>query len=128
MPIARSTKEVFDYVLTEDRELPKEKQTVFHLRRLSTRLAMRCRDLAENQGQMGEFALRAGIAGWTNFADEEGATVKCEHDKGSHTLFGIEVRDPLSIASLNRIPPQCLGELAAAIITGNTLSADDVKN
>lgn len=128
MPVARSTREVFDYVCQEDRELPKEKQTVFHLRRLSTRHAVRARDLAEEQGRMCEFALRAGIAGWDNLCDDEGRAVPCAHDKGVHGIFGIEVKDPLSLESLNRLPPQIIGELASAIITGNTLSEDDVKN
>jgi hypothetical protein len=128
MAVARSTKEVFDYVLKEDRELPKEKQTVFHLRRLSTRHAVRARDLAEDQGRMCEFALRAGVAGWDNFADEDGKAVECRHDKGSVPVFGIDVAEPMSMDSLNRIPPHVVGELATAIITGNTLTSDDVKN
>lgn len=128
MPVARSAKEVFDYVLQEERGLPVEKQTVFTLRRLSTRLHMRAQALAGDLGLMSEFVLRVGIAGWRNFADAAGVEVPCTHDKGDRVVHGITVREPLSEASLDHVPISITGELAQAIISGNTLTADDVKN
>lgn len=127
MPVARSTKEVFDYVTLADRELAKEKQTTFHLRRLSTQLILRARSL-DDHSKMVEFALRCGVAGWENFADADGAPVKASHDKGEQLVFGVAVRDPLSSESLNRLPPDVVVELAKAIVEGNTLTEDDAKN
>jgi hypothetical protein len=129
MPVARSSRELFDYVAEEDRKLPKEKQTVFHLRRFSARLAARTQDLAEGKkGQLLELLLRFGIAGWTNFCDAAGEMVPCEHEKGVHLLFGCEVDQPLTVDSLNRLSQALLGELATAIFQGNTLSEEDAKN
>lgn len=128
MPVARSAHEVFDYVLLEERGLPAEKQTVFTLRRLTTRLHMRAQALASDLGLMSEFVLRVGIAGWRNFAEAGGTEVPCKHDKGDRVVHGITVRDPLSEESLDFVPIGITGELAQAIINGNTLTADDVKN
>lgn len=129
MAVARSAKETFDFVLEADRALPPEKRTVFHLRRFSTRLALRTQDMTEHQnGQVAELVLRAGIAGWTHLVDEDGAPVECRHDKGKHALFGCEVEAPLSEESLNRLPPTMLAELATAILAGNTLTKHDAKN
>ena len=128
MVVARSSKEVFDYVLQEDRALPVEKQTVFHLRRFSTRLALRAQDLQASRGQVAELVLRSGIHGWSNFADGEGGVVECKHDKGIKTLWGCDVHNPLTLESMDRLSPEIAGELASAIITGNTLTDEDVKN
>lgn len=128
MPIARSAQEVFDYVALEDRELPAEKQTVFHLRRLSTRVMTRLRDIADDQGRVAELALRAGIAGWDKFVDQDGVVIEARHEKGEVLLWGIPIKDPLHVDSLNRLPVSLVGELATAIIAGNTVTDDDVKN
>ncbi len=128
MVVARSVKEVFDYVLQDDRLLPVEKQTVFHLRRFSTRLSLRVQDLQSSRGQIAEVVLRAGIAGWTNFADADGEHVGCKHESGLKHIHGCEVRDPLTLECLDRLSPEIAGEIASAIIMGNTLTTDDVKN
>ena len=128
MPVARSVHEVFDYVLQGERGLPVEKQTVFTLRRLSTRHHARAQSLTDSLPAMWEFVLRAGIAGWRNFADETGQPVECKHEKGEVQVQGITVKEPLAQDCLDLLPFEVTSELLAAITQGNTLTADDVKN
>lgn len=124
MPLARSNRDLFDYVLKEDRELPAEQQTVFHLRALSSRVAMRMHTLA----QVKPVALLAGVAGWKNFRDAAGNEVVCKHAKGKVIVEGIELDKPLSEESLDYLSPEWCNELAAAVLTNNRLSSDDAKN
>ena len=128
MVVARSAKEVFDYVPVCDRDLPPDQQTVFHLRRFTARLALRVQDLSAARGQVGEVVLRAGIAGWSNFHDAEGNDIVAKHKKGRELINGAQVDNPLTEESLDWLSPELLGELASAIITGNTVNADDLKN
>jgi len=129
MVLARSVREVFDYILQEDRALPVEKQTVFHLRRFTTELAFRTQDLGgDARGKIGEIVLRAGIAGWSNFRDASGSEIECKHDKGKHLVWGATVEDPLTKDAMSWLPPEIVGELGNAIIAGNTLTEEDAKN
>lgn len=127
MPVARSTKEVFDFVTLADRELPKEKQTTFILRRLSTQLMLRAQSF-DDYGKTVEFTLRCGVAGWENFCDADGTPVKAVHEKGEQLVYGVVVRDPLTVESLNRLPADLVVEIAKAIVTGNVLTEADSKN
>ena len=132
MPIARSTRETFDFVVTADRRLPKEQQTTFHLRRLPTVIMLRLRDLREGDdaaiGSWMMVALRAGLAGWTNFLDADGAQVPFALDAAPATVCGIALPASASEQSVNRLGVQDATELALAIMQGNELSADDAKN
>ena len=132
MPIARSTKETFDFVVTNDRALPKAQQTTFHLRRLPTVIMLRLRDLREGEdaaiGSWMTVALRAGIAGWTNFLDADGAQVPFALDAAPATVCGIGLPVSASEAAVNRLGVEDATEIALAIMRGNELTTDDVKN
>lgn len=129
MAIARSTREVFDYVPRRDRQLPTDKQTVFQLRRFPTWLMLMVQNLGdERRGEIGVLAIRHGILGWKNFVDDSGAIVPCEHDKGLRQVSGCEVPDPLSIDCLNRLPMDLTGELLEVILLGSTVTQEDAKN
>ena len=129
MVVARSSKDLFDYIPVADRDQPKEKQTTFHLRPFPTHLQLRAQRLVEeDKGHMAEVVVRAGIANWTNFVDAGGKVVECKHEKGVVSVHGVEVRDPLTLESMDWISQTLCTELAVAIWTGNTLTDDDVKN
>lgn len=134
MTVARSTKETFDFVTVADRAQPREKQTTFHLRRLSTAAVIRLRDLRDGNdpaiGSWMTFALRAGLAGWSNFNDPDGQPVPFVADKSPATLFGLGliVAQTASEDSINRLSISDASDIALAIMTGNELTADDVKN
>lgn len=132
MPVARSTRETFDFVTLADRQLPPEKRTTFHLRSLPTSLMMRLRDLRDGEeAQVGRWlviALRAGVAGWTNFVDSDGNQTPFAKDARPVTLFGIELRDTASEASIDRLSTEDAQEIALAIVQGNQLTATDLGN
>lgn len=132
MPVARSTTETFDYVTLADRELPKDQQTTFHLRRMSTSMMMRMRDLRDGtEAQIGRWlviALRAGIAGWTNFVTPAGDQVPFTKDAKPVTLFGITLANSASEASVDALTTEDAQEIGAAIMRGNELAPDDLGN
>lgn len=134
MVVARSRKELFDYVPLADRKLEPEKRTTFHLRRLDTTRGLKLRDVAAGsvnapQGAIATALLRAGVAGWTNFLDpDDGSQVTCKHDPGKLTLCGIEIEAPLSIECVNLLSLELAAELAGAVMTGNVVTDDDVGN
>ena len=134
MPVARSTKESFDFVTVADRAQPKEKQTTFHLKRLSTAAMVKLRDLRDGAdpalGSWMTVALRAGIAGWSNFLDADGSAVAFVPDKSPASLFGLNLvlTQTASEESVNRLALADATEIAMAVMLGNELTADDVKN
>lgn len=128
MAVARSTRETFSYVTVADRALPKEKQTIFHLRRLATNQQLMLGNLLEVMGTMAVVTLRIGLAGWENFVDENGNAVPFKRDTGTVLEHGVPIENPASKESIGRLSITDAQEIAAAIHSGNVLSEDDVKN
>lgn len=132
MAIARTTKETFDYITLADRELPQEKQTRFHLRRLSTATMLMLRNLRDGEdARLGSWltvALRAGIAGWENYVDPDGKAVPAVFDRVPATISGIQLQRSLSEESINHLSTGDAMEIALAVMTGNELTVEDVKN
>lgn len=126
MVVARSSREVFDFIPLSDRDLPAAQQTVFHLRRFPTHIAIRARSLRESDDLV-ELVLRAGIAGWSNFLDKDGKPVECKHQKNVK-IAGHTIEEALEKDLLEWLNQDLATELLDAIRTGNTLSDDDAKN
>lgn len=89
MAIARDPRTTWKYVLREDRELPRDKQTVFHLKHLTLAQEQAAFDGIErthgqsvivNTGARCLDILRAGLTGWDNLLDESGATIEPKKD------------------------------------------------
>jgi hypothetical protein len=132
MATARSTKEVFDYVLLADRSLPAEKRTTFHLASLPTATMIRLRGLVGDTGELtGEWvwlALRVGVRGWRQFVEDDGTDIPFTTDAKPQTIGGISVPAPASEASLNRLSPTDAFELAGAVVRSNMVTVDDAGN
>lgn len=132
MALARSTTETFTYITLADRQLPPDRQTQFLLRRLSTKLMISLQNLREGDtaaiGSWMLLALRAGVAGWTNFVDETGAPIEFRLDAGRRTVLGIELERSASEESINRLSAEDATELAIEILKGNQVTATDAKN
>lgn len=128
MPVARSKADLFDFTVDADKALEQHRRTVFHLRRIDTRTFARLRDLSDYEGKVCEVTIRAGVEGWSNFCEADGTKVEAKKDRGIHLIHGLEIAEPLSLESMNRIPPEFLGEISAAVITGSTITPADAKN
>lgn len=138
MVIARSVKETFPYICQADQKLPKQQQTVFHLRRLPATVAMALDNLHEasadgkhvtlRMGDQKKVALLAGIAGWDNLLDQNGAPVEFRSQKGDRVVCGITIRNPADLDLVDTLPEDVADELAAAIRNGSALTATDAKN
>lgn len=138
MPIARTAEDVWDYVLEEDRGAAKSAQTVFQLRALPSKLSLHLENMTQfspsggsatlRQGDRMELALKAGLAGWSNFRFADGKEAKFRTDNGQKVVHGFTIKSPVSEASLSLLSAAHLAELAQAIMSGNQLTTDDVKN
>lgn len=139
MVVARSSKELFPYVLECDRGLPPEKQTTFHLRRLSTRTMLALENLQSvdlggsnrvtvRLGDQRTVTLRAGLAGWDNFAMGDGTLVEYRSQSGTHVIHGVPIESPAAQECIDRLEPDHAKELVEAIIKGNTVTPEDVGN
>jgi len=126
MVVARSSREVFDYVPRSDRNLPSAQKTTFHLRRFPTHLAMRARALADSDDLV-ELVLRAGIAGWSNFQNLAGEQIVAKHQKRVK-ISGHTLDEALDKDLLEWFDQDLATELLEAIRTGNALTDEDVKN
>jgi hypothetical protein len=96
MAIARGVRQ-FTYVLEEERSLPPEKQTRWHLRTLTYSQAEDVGSIEVQQDQFGQrrittnaikwarLVLNFGLHGWENFRDESGKEIEfrvgssCDH-------------------------------------------------
>jgi hypothetical protein len=138
MAVARSSRETFEYVLLEDRGLPADRQTVFSLRRLPTRVLLALENLTSvatngrsadvRLGDRFVVLLRAGVAGWRNFADADGKPIEFRSVAGPRLVYGIEIENPADVACLEFLSAEQAKELAEAVQDGNTATRDDVKN
>lgn len=122
--------ETFDHVLRQDRQLPPEEQTTFHLRTLPWKILRKIKDREVHfsdggtggvaMGTREELMVRHGIAGWTNLLDREGRSV----EPRIVTRGGEEVLDD---ASIEAISPY-VSELARVIGRHNRLDEDEEGN
>lgn len=139
MPIARSSRETFRYVLKCDRSLEPSKQTVFILRALPTRVMMaldnlQTVDVGEGMratvrfGDQKMVALRAGLAGWENYSTSDGTPVPFKADAGTRMVHGVQVEMPASEESIGWLAAEHAKELAEAVLEANTLKPGDVGN
>jgi hypothetical protein len=123
--IAVSRREVFDYVLEEDRELLPEQQTLFKLRPLTLKQSIPIEDelgkhAASGGLPMGTFnykVLKAGLVGWENLVDDNGQPLVFSTGKDG-------VEDEL----LERFTTAQRTELANAIWQRAKPTDDDAKN
>jgi hypothetical protein len=137
MVIARSVSETFLYVCKADRELPADKQTRFRLRRLPATIGLQLDNLHDataaghvslRLGDQRIVCLVAGLAGWENLQNSKGEPVEFHAHAGERTHFGITIKNPAQLESVNALPEDVAEELAIAIRNGSDLTADDVKN
>lgn len=116
--IATNPKSTWDYVLLQDRALPKEQQTVFHLKHLTLAEEHATFDGLDRIGSIGLGrrdlgssylrSLRAGLTGWSNMQDGKGGFVE-----PTKNPFG-----QISDESLQRLTLDQRIELARAIENG----------
>jgi hypothetical protein len=133
MPVARTTKQTFPFVLTGERELPTERQTVFHLRALSTEQWLALRDLEKGGepllGRWLLLALRLGVAGWDRFPDAEGNATPFEATTRDELVHGVVVpKGSATKESVNFLATEHATEIAFAIIKANGIDANDLGN
>lgn len=128
----------FNYVLKQDQKLPKDQQTVFHLKAFSSRELEDVEGSLDvglsvsKEGEVGEAKistafkmgerinafLRAGLLGWTNYKGANGKEVKAVIEKSTGQI---------SWESMDNVVPYRM-ELYTAIERGNTVSAKEAKN
>lgn len=138
MVIAQSVKQTFPYICQAERGLPKQQQTVFHLRRLPATVAMALDNLHEasadgkhvtlRMGDQRKVTLLAGIAGWDNLVDEGGAPVEFRSHKGVRVVCGITITNAADADLVDMLPQDVAEEISDAIKTGSAFTAADAKN
>lgn len=130
MVISRTTRENIPYVLKSERGLPPEQQTTFLLATISNDLMLSLMEMGQKDQTKAsiELALRAGLRGWKNFPDQNGHETPFERDSGNAIVHGVQVRNPVSKATLELVPTSILMELGTAIVQVNQLDADEAKN
>lgn len=130
-----TTKRTVPYVLRRERELPREQQTTFHLRALTNSQRFSLLDMNTVQGgsaslrggTMAQTALRIGLAGWDNLADENGSQVAYAATPGKTLIHGVTADLPATEDTINRLPWEAAEELVDAIMNGMTLDQVDAK-
>jgi hypothetical protein len=115
----------FDYVLEEDRKLPVEEQTVFHLKVLSARELAQLEDsmstvklgaegtMQINSGSHVLKVLDMGLVGWDNLLNEAG---------------GVVAFDKKDVRRWDYLRPEWRRELTNAITEQTRPTKDEVKN
>lgn len=137
MAIAVNPNEPFDYVLKEDRELPPEEQTIFHLRPLKHHERVKLDDMRYGmnartstvetpQGQIADLTLKVGLQGWKNLRDGNGGDVPFEQNPKTLNLLGTNLRPPTD-ECLGRLHPNHVDELVEAIRDVNRLTDEEGK-
>jgi hypothetical protein len=128
MVIARDPSRLIDYVLKEDRGLPKEKQTVWKLRHLLNRERAPIEDSIAKMSKDGSYSFKAGsypvdickmgLRGWDNFQLPDGTLAQPEF-----TNSGM-----LKEKCLDLLKPAWIAELADVITEKNLVSEEEEKN
>lgn len=134
MAIALLPNQTWDYVLQDDRKLPPEQQTVFHLRGLTKRekhhyhnLRTREMPFLGSEGDVRHASVRAGLVGWSNYKLPNGAEAKFETTKEDVEVLGRKCR-PISDECMTHLPDAVEVELSLEILRGSELNAEDRKN
>lgn len=132
MVIALNPDSEVRYVLTADRELPEEQQTVFRLRHLTVRqraelykvLAVAERDKDERKFVDAIVdAAHAALAGWENLCDADGKNVRCRMDRGA--ILG-STGSFVAESALKALPFDAVQELGQHVIEAMlSMSEDD---
>lgn len=125
--IATNPKSTWDYVLLEDRALPKAQQTVFHLKHLTVAEEHQTYDGLDRIGAIGLGrrdlgtsylrSLRSGLTGWSNMQDGKGGFVEATKNP-----FG-----QVSDESLQRLSLDQRLELARAIEGGLEITEAELE-
>ncbi len=135
MVIAVTPDERHTFVLPAERELPEGQQTKFFLRTLTTRerLALDRSRIDSSGDRFIDFGdrcletLRAGLTGWDNLVDANGAAVPYEQTGAELDVCGVR-RRCISDASLNRLPGDVVTEVLREINRLTELTPEDVGN
>ena len=128
MPIALDPKATFDFVLEDDRGLPKAEQTVFTLRGLTVSEEARVADnmiasipgqeeLSFRSGTHQLTVLRFGLRTWKNFKGSDGKEISMELSRGNPR----QVTD----AALDRLLPRHRQELVGAILERGSITESE---
>lgn len=127
--IVVSNAERIPYVLKRERELSKERRSIFFLRPLKTSVVARIQDSQATMTQDGVFGFRTaqatleilkeGLVGWENVVDERGEQVPFRTQGAS---------DKPAQVTIDQIPIEEAKELALAIEAGARLTEDEEKN
>tara|TARA_R110000824_G_scaffold209433_1_gene395214 strand:+ start:115 stop:507 length:393 start_codon:yes stop_codon:yes gene_type:complete len=130
MPIALDPKATFDYVVEDDRKLPKEEQTTFTLRGLTVSEEARVADtmissipgqeeLAFRSGTHQLTVLRQGLRGWSNFMSPGGEEISFDKGKAHPKVITDDCLDRLSSAHRQ--------ELVSAILDRGAVTESEGK-
>lgn len=130
MVVSRNKHEQAEYVLRSEREAETAERTVFKISALSNKQMLALAKLGEdgNGHHAVEVAVRAGLRGWRNFLNQDGAETEFRRDTRRVVLHGVEVDQPVSDATFECIPTSILLELSKAITDFNQVDADAAKN
>lgn len=126
MPLALSKKTNQPYVLKADRKAPKEKQTTFWLRSITSLQHLQIHNVPDAVSVYA--VVKAGLTGWDNLCFDDGAPAKCEREDGPRVVWGVEMDSPVKDDSLTLLCTQDLAELCRAILDLSTLTRADQKN
>lgn len=112
-----------DFVVEEERKLPKKEQTIFKLKNLTVRDAEQIKNALFSKhgtgkkateqlliGSQERLSLELGLVGWENFADGAGKPIPFNHQ------------------NFDCIPTKYRAEIALEIRGESELSEDEVKN
>lgn len=133
---AANPKSNYNYIVEDDRELPKEEQTVFVLSHLTleqeeyldNRVGQVNDDgYAVNAGTIPLIRLHLGLVEIQNFFDNNGKPITLERDKTKKSSLP-GVGRPWKTSILQKIEKKYREEIAEAIQKGVELSEDELKN
>jgi len=134
MAIALLPNQRWDFVMPSEANLPRDQQTVFHLRSLTKREKhhyqnLRTRQLGfiGNEGECRFQIVRAGLVGWSNFKTADGREVKFVTEKEDVEVLGRKCR-PISEECMDHITDQLEVDLTEEILIGSNLNHEDRKN
>lgn len=117
MPIALIPNYKWDYVLKRQRKLPKEKQTIFHLKSFDGEQWINYYN-QKDFGSQTAYSLMVGLLGWDNFKNDLGVPV--DFEKTETGDFAID--------NIPKLRDGDIFELSTAIIKRNIITEDEIKN
>lgn len=120
----------FTYITEADRSLPRERQTVWHLRLLSRSQRAWCAARqGKGQWEIADEVCRAGILGIDNLMDPTGQVVPYAEERADLPVCGeIPRGSVIARELLEMIPPLVRVEIMAAILNGSVALEHEVGN